>query len=86
MSLGMFVAGCGDTTTQKEKKITERKVETNRDTGEQKVTEETENKSTDDETGAKIETKSEDETIIKPGQDEDGNAADTSEPAADDNQ
>ncbi|HJT32445.1 MAG TPA: hypothetical protein VJ783_10415, partial [Pirellulales bacterium] len=76
LSLGMFVAGCSDTTTKKDKTTMERKVETNQDTGEQKVSEETETTSTDDETGAETKTKTEEEETTKPAQDEDGNAAD----------
>ncbi|HEX7448278.1 MAG TPA: hypothetical protein VF306_12070 [Pirellulales bacterium] len=82
LSLGLFVAGCGDTTKQKDKNVTERTVETNRDTGEQTIKEESESSSTDSETGEKIKTESDTETTIKPPQDDNGDATDNATDAA----
>jgi len=78
LSLGLFVAGCGDTTKQKDRNVTERTVETNRDTGEQTIKEESESSSTDSDTDAKVKTESETETTIKPPQDDNGDATDNS--------
>jgi hypothetical protein len=83
LSLGLFVAGCGDTTKQKEKNVTDRTVKTDRDTGEQTVKEESESSSTDSETGEKIKTESDTETTIKPPQDDNGDATDNANDNAD---
>ncbi|HEX5446689.1 MAG TPA: hypothetical protein VFW87_22925, partial [Pirellulales bacterium] len=85
LSLGLFLTGCGDTATQKDKNTKQTTVETDRDTGEQTVKEESESSSTDSETGEKIETESDTETTIKPPQDDNGDATDNANDNAADN-
>lgn len=76
LSLGMFIAGCSDTTKKKDMTKSSTTVTENKDTGAETVKTEEESKSTDSETGAETETKTEEESTTKPPQEEDGNATD----------